>query len=118
MGIGSLFKQSYNIDREIKLLHDELATIESMSQMLNTQGWVDFSGWIEARIGDVRNDIDGLLSNATKNGKEIERKYWTCEVYQGLLDSVETTLNTKQDKMSELKHLMETAKNLELANAR
>lgn len=116
--IGSLFKRDYDIDKEIKTLYDELGKIQSLESMQLTQGWVDLEQWMEGRIDTVKSEIDGLLTNATKNGKEIEKKYWTCQVYRGLLNAVETTLKTKQEKVIKLKQLTETAELRELASVR
>ena len=116
--LGTLFSGKYDIDKELRLLEKEINTIESIKQMRNTEGWHEFVKVIGGRIDSNKYEIDGLLSNATKNGKEIEKRYWSCSMYRELLKIVETALDAEPDIRIKHKKLIETAKSRELATAR
>lgn len=120
MNIGSLFNRNkeFDIDKEIKTLYDELRTIGELKQMKETEGWQRLSAMLNARITKLKTKSDSLLSNATKNGKEIEKINCAYSIYQQILDEPEIALNEEKSIGIKLKQLTEIAKSRELASAR
>ena len=115
--VGSVFKQSFDIEKEKGLLYEELRTIADLKERLADPVWEKlFSTW-KARAEIYESDIIRLSENAKKNADEIQ---WKSAVRRGLIDlfeMIDKTLAEESTIISKLRNIEEITREQETAKA-
>ena len=110
----SIFNRKYNIQDEIDKLHLELRTIDGTKEFVKTDMWIRLRGMLLAKIMTYDTNIVHLSCDVDKHGKEIEGKYALRSACKGLVEGIETTLNSEEAIREKLKQLEEIAQEADL----
>lgn len=115
--LSSVFKQSFDIEKEKELLYKELRTIADLKERLNDPVWEKLFDTWKARAEIYGSDIIRLAENAKKNADEIQ---WKAAVRRGLIDlfdMIDKTLAEESTIISKLRNIEEITREYESANA-
>ena len=115
--VGSVFKQSFDIEKEKEVLYEELRTIADLKERLRDPVWEQlFSTW-RKRTEIYESDIIRLSENVKKNADEIQ---WKTAVRRGLIDlfeMIEKTLAEEPIIISKLRNIEEITREQKTAQA-
>lgn len=115
--LSSVFKQSFDIEKEKELLYKELRTIADLKERLNDPVWEKLFDTWKARAEIYGSDIIRLAENAKKNADEIQ---WKAAVRRGLIDlfdMIDKTLAEESTIISKLQNIEEITRDQKSANA-
>ena len=102
--LRQLFGRGYDPSRELGELYEDLRKIESLSVMVDTQGWVDLKEWMVGRVVQIDASIVSLSNNPTKHHDEILHKHAFRSAMLNVLRAVDTSLSLRDKTLDKIQH--------------
>lgn len=102
----------FNLQKELELLETELSKIAAVKELVAVEGWIQLSQWMNARIDDLKNEINSLALEPVKNADSIKYRRWVQDIYRGLISVVEVTLNEENNKLVRFQKLRKIAQQI------
>lgn len=101
--VGSVFRTSYDAEKEKRKLYEEIALIEDIQNM--GRGWQHLSKWMQGRIDEHDSNIVSLSGNVERNLPEIVSKIALRTAMTDILRAVKDTIAERERKVKELAQL-------------
>ena len=110
----SVFDRTYDIKREIRLLHLELQTIEGIKQLTQFEGWVGLKDFLLTKIVFYDRELSSLCNDPVGNADKIRAKNSMKQAFVGLLTGIDNTLDAETEIRRKLFKLEKTAEQADL----
>lgn len=94
---ASLTRPDYNLDDEINKLGEELRTIASTKEVVNTDWWKQYRKWADRNAQGYKDSLNELAQSPVKNANEIIHLHALAEILTRIIDTVENTLSREND---------------------
>jgi hypothetical protein len=94
--------KQFDLEAELEKLYDEVATINNLATMVQTDGWDRFSGWAAGRIEMWDDEIVSMAKEPEKNASEMKYKYALRQVLHLMVAAVEASLAERDEKIGRL----------------
>jgi hypothetical protein len=103
--VGSVFRGTFDAEKEKRKLYEEIAVIEQLQNM--GRGWQHLSKWMQGRIEEYDSNIVSLSGNVKRNLPEIVSKTALRAAMTDILRAVNETIAERERKVRELAQLEE-----------
>lgn len=108
---ASLFKQDFDLKKELNRLYDELRVINETQEILDSKWWKEYKQWAVQNVAGYDSQIIQLTENPKKNADELVRLHCLREILTKLVTSVEITVDHKDTvatKIEKYKRIINT----------